>query len=303
MSFSALVCSRRRKASRVGTTLSKCSAIVVSYKTGPTLERCLTALQQVRSVGEIIVVDNGNFELEEASLDAIASADPRFRILRGHGNVGFAAGCNLGARSVSGDVLCFVNPDVLLKSDAIERLLSALQAIEGPAIIGGDLRDAQGRPDRGSRRERLTLWRALVYSSGLARLEALSPVFRDFNRHKEPVPQTPTPTGAVSGALMLIRRMDFDALGGFDEGYFLHFEDVDLCRRGEDLGWPVLFVPGPHGVHVRSTSHVSKRVMAAHKARGMARYLSKFADNQLERMLNRTAAASLLFASSCAPLR
>jgi GT2 family glycosyltransferase len=121
-------------------------------------------------------------------------------------------------------------------------------------------------------------------------------MFRDFNRHGDPMPAAPMRVGAVSGALVALRRADFDALGGFDEGYFLHVEDIDLCRRAEERGWPVLFAPGPHGRHLRSTSAADQRTIARHKARGMARYFRKFARGPFERVAAQMAAALLLLA-------
>lgn len=264
-------------------------AIVVSYRTGASLASCLAALKRAAGVDEIVLVDNGNAAAETAAIDAFVEADARVRLMRGHGNIGFAAACNLGARAAASETLAFVNPDVILEHDALARLAQALNEAPPPAIVGGDLRDARGRPERGSRRERLTAWRAFVYASGLARLEPALPFFRDFNRHRDPLPVAPARVGAVSGALLAMRRADFDALGGFDEAYFVHVEDIDLCRRAEQRGWPVLFVPGPHGVHVRSTSAADAGFIARHKGRGLALYLDKFAQGPFERALARLA--------------
>ncbi|MBL8546134.1 MAG: glycosyltransferase family 2 protein [Hyphomonadaceae bacterium] len=252
-------------------------AVIVSYRTGPALKSCLAALLAAEGLDEIVIADNGNDSDGVAFLDSTAQLDRRVRVLRGHGNVGFAAGCNLAAREAQADTLAFINPDVILELDAITRLAAVLAAAPPPAIVGGDLRDEQGRPERGSRRERLTLWRAFAAFTGLTRLG-----LRDFNRHTDPIPATPQLVGAISGALFLIRREDFARLGGFDEGYFIHVEDLDLCRRAELLGWRVLFAPGPHGRHLRSTSDVSPRIVARHKARGMARYFRKFAQGPVE---------------------
>jgi hypothetical protein len=216
------------------------------------------------------------------------------RLLRGQGNVGFAAACNLAARQAGGDVLVFVNPDAILEPDAIARLIAALEAAPPPAIVGGDLRDENGQPERGSRRDRLTLWRAFVSFSGLSRLERIAPFLRDFNRHADPLPSAPVAVGAVSGALIATRRKDFVALGGFDEAYFLHVEDLDLCRRAELAGWRVLFAPGPHGVHLRSSSEAETQTIARHKAESMARYFKKFARGPIERAVASTAGAFLL---------
>lgn len=266
------------------------SVVIVSYRTGSALRACLDALAAADGVGDVVLVDNGNDEAEARALDAFAQAAPHAQVLRGHGNVGFAAACNMGARAAAGETLVFVNPDVILEREALVRLAAAVEAAPPPAIVGGDLRDDAGQPERGSRRERLTLWRAFVYASGLTAWG-----FRDFNRHRDPLPDAPQRVGAVSGALIAVRKADFEKLGGFDEGYFLHVEDIDLCRRAEEAGWPVLFAPGPHGVHIRSTSAADAGFLSRHKARGMARYLNKFARGPLERALAAAAGGVLMF--------
>lgn len=264
-------------------------AVIVSYRTGEALRSCLAALLAAEGLDEIAIADNGNDAEGAALIDSTAARDRRVRLVRGQGNVGFAAACNLAAREAQSDVLAFINPDVILELDAITRLNAVLAAAPPPAIVGGDLRDEHGRPERGSRRERLTLWRAFTSFTGLTRLG-----LRDFNRHTDPLPAGPQLVGAISGALFLMRREDFARLGGFDEGYFIHVEDLDLCRRAEQLGWRVLFAPGPHGRHLRSTSDANPRDIARHKARGMARYFKKFANGPVERTLAALAGGVLL---------
>ncbi|MBL8536997.1 MAG: glycosyltransferase family 2 protein [Hyphomonadaceae bacterium] len=259
--------------------------IVVSYRTGGALHDGLPSWLNASGVTEIVAIDNGNEPSEAAALDAAARSDRRLRIVRGQGNVGFAAACNMGARHCEAAILVFVNPDVVLAEDAIVRLRAALEAAPPHAIVGGDLRDGGGAPERGSRRDRLTPWRAFVAVSGLSRFAGFAPVFRDFNRHGDPLPRHPVPVGAISGALFAVAREDFEALGGFDEGYFLHVEDIDLCRRAEMRGWPVLFAPGPHGVHKRSTSDVGSAFIRRHKMHSFARYFEKFAGNPFEKAL------------------
>ncbi|WP_395645251.1 glycosyltransferase [Terricaulis sp.] len=273
--------------------MSTC-AIIVSFRTGAVLADCLAALASASGLDEIVIVDNGNAPAETLTLDRFAAADARVKLQRGQGNVGFAAACNLAARQAVSDVLVFVNPDVILRADAISALAVALAAAPPPAIVGGDLRDGQGRPDRGSRRDRLTLWRAFVSFSGLSRLERVTPALRDFNRHRDPLPDRAVGVGAVSGALMAMRRVDLNALGGFDEEYFVHVEDLDLCRRAEAAGWRVLFQPGPHGLHVRSSSDVGGGELRRHKARSMARYFRKFAQGPVEKVCAGVAGSFLI---------
>lgn len=269
------------------------SVILVSYKTGSVLRDCLDAAGRAEGVGDIVIADNGNAPAETQCIDAFAARNSKVRVLRGQGNVGFARGCNLAAAQALGDTLVFVNPDAVLNSDAVPRLSAALAAVPPPALVGGDLRDGEGRPERGSRRERLTSWRAFVSVTGLSRLERWAPGLRDFNRHADPMPDRPVRVRCISGALFAMRKADFVAIGGLDEGYFVHVEDVDLCRRAELRGWPVVFAPGPHGVHYRSSARVEPGFVAAHKARSMARYFQKFGGNPIERSAARLVGALL----------
>ena len=134
--------------------------IIVTYKTGSVLGECLAAAGRAEGVGDIVIVDNGNPAAESETIDAFAAQNSKVHIVRGQGNVGFAKACNLGVAQARGDPLVFVNPDVVLNLDAIAGITAALGAAPPPAVVGGDLRDDEGRPERGSRRERLTSWRA-----------------------------------------------------------------------------------------------------------------------------------------------
>ena len=160
--------------------------------------------------------------------------------------------------------------------DAILKNRPELAKAPAPAIAGGKIFDLQGREERGARRETLTLPRAL----GLAR----------WTLDKTPAPSGPISVGAISGAFFLIRKADFDQLGGFDEGYFIHFEDVDICRRALDAGGAVIYVPGAGALHYGSTSDVASAFVTGHKATSLARYLRKFARGRIDRLMVELAA-------------
>jgi len=264
------------------------SAIIVSYETGPILEACVNAALAETAIEEVILVDNGNGADGAALIDRLCTDYARVTLIRGHGNVGFARGCNMGAaRAESGRVL-FLNPDLVIKPGAVAAMITALNAAPGPAIVGGRLVDKNGAEQRGARRDRLTLGAAFVGFLGLSRVG-----FRDPMRHRDPLPSSPVEVGAVSGAMMLMRRADFDALGGFDEDYFLHVEDFDICRRVQDAGGAVLFAPQAEGVHAGATSAAPAHVIELHKARGFRRYFTRFARSPLERAMGGAAGAAL----------
>jgi GT2 family glycosyltransferase len=250
------------------------SAIVVSYRTGPALAACLDRLEAAPALDEIVVVDNGN---PPEVLAALSTRGGKCVLKTGHGNVGFSRACNLGAAAARSDQLAFLNPDLLIEPGCIESMQAALDGACAPSIVGARILWPDGREQRGARRDTITPWTAAVSALGLGRFEVLSPLLRDPHRESDPVPEAPLRVGAVSGAAMLMRRADFVALGGFDEGYFLHAEDLDLCRRANEAGGDVLFAPAARATHIKSTSQESALKVEGAKARSMTRYLFKFA--------------------------
>lgn len=261
---------------------SPVSALVVSYHTGPVLWACLDALAANPEVGEVIVVDNGNPPEVSARLKA-AAASGQLQLVCGQGNVGFGAACNLAAARATGCELLLVNPDVALAPGAVAALRVAGAGQASPTLVGGRLVDGHGIEQRGARRRELTPWSTFVSLSGLSRFERVCPLFADLHREKDPLPPGPVPMPVVSGALIWMSRADYLALGGFDEAYFLHVEDVDLCRRVRAAGGTVLFAPGAVGTHERSSSAVSSVLVARHKAKSFQTYFKKFARGPLEK--------------------
>lgn len=253
------------------------SAIVVSYHTGAPLADCLDRLEADPAVRDVIMVDNGNPPDVVAALNARASRAPKVKLISGHGNVGFSRGCNLGAAAAEGDYLAFINPDVQIEPECLDALCAAANDARKPCVIGARILWPDGREQRGGRRDLITPWRALVTAFGLGKLESLSPLFRDLHRETDPVPTAPLRVGAVSGAVMLLPRDSFAALGGFDEKYFLHVEDVDICRRAAEAGGETLFAPAARALHHRSTSETTSFKVEQAKAASFARYFFKFA--------------------------
>jgi N-acetylglucosaminyl-diphospho-decaprenol L-rhamnosyltransferase len=260
------------------------SAIVVSYRTGPVLFDCLNVLIATPDIYEIVLVDNGNPPDVLARLqETAARAGSRLVITGGGVNRGFGAGVNLGVEASAGDRLLILNPDALLRPGSIAMLEAARQGHAEPAIVGGRIHGPDGAEQRGARRRRLTLASAIRSFTGLKALEALGPAFADFNMDREPAPGRPVSVGAVSGALMYLSRAAFETLGGFDERYFLHVEDIDLCRRAELAGGSVTYTPLAGAWHAGQTSDERSEVVERHKAAGFRRYFLKFANGPIEK--------------------
>jgi GT2 family glycosyltransferase len=269
--------------------LTRASLIVVSFHTGPVLWDCLDAALAGPDVAELVLVDNGNPPEVQAQLALRAQKEPRLIYAPQAANLGFAAGANRGAALCRGEALCFVNPDAVVAPGALRQLVATLGGPDDSRIVGGLVRGTDGREQRGCRREEVTPWSAFVSASGLSRLEPALPFLRDLHRIHDPMPVAAQPMPVVSGAFLGVRRALFERLGGFDEGYFLHVEDVDLCRRARAIGALVLFEPGAEATHLGGSSAVSSAFVRRAKAAGFKRYFQKFAAGPADRALVRIA--------------
>ena len=273
------------------------AAIVVTHRSAETIDACLSRLRAAEGVACVRVVDNDS---DDGTLDIVqrhALADPRVRFIANPDNPGFGAACNQGVAdlgaagpgAVEPDIagsdaasldatsldatgaaaeagwLAFVNPDALLDADALARLRAHARHCAREALLGADLVDASGVRDEAARR-RDPDFAAMLLRPSTRRLG----VPMDASAVLQPVQ-------AISGALMLMPRHLFARLGGFDAGYRLHAEDLDLCRRARDAGAFVAVANDVRVVHVRGVSSRSRPLFVEwHKHRGLARYFRRF---------------------------
>lgn len=259
------------------------SAIVVSYHTGETLLECLQALAEDAAIDEIVLVNNGNPVAMIERVEEMFVGSSKLKLTGGGVNRGFAAGVNLGAREATGDRLLIINPDAILQPGSISALELAMSGAAEPAIAGGKIFGLDGREQRGGRRRRLTMRSAIATFLPFGWLRAINPGFVSINRNEEPEPSGPSSMDAVSGAFMYVSRTGFQRLGGFDEGYFMHVEDVDLCRRAEADGGSVVYTPHAAALHHGATSDAPSIFVERHKAAGLSRYFLKFAETPLQK--------------------
>ena len=256
------------------------SVVIVNYNAGQLLADCVgSALPQV---DEVIVVDNAS---RDASMDECArlySADTRLTLVQNGSNLGFSAACNVGFLRSRGDYILFLNPDCHLDARAVAALMAALQADPLVGMVGGLLMNLDGSEQIGGRRAIPTPWRSFVRAFGLNRFEKRWPkLFFDFNLHKQFLPREPIDVEAISGACMLVKRQAVDTVGLWDEGYFLHCEDLDWCMRFRQKGWNILFVPSAHILHALGVSSRGRPIFVEwHKHKGMMRFYRKFFRHQ-----------------------
>lgn len=263
------------------------AALVVSYHTGDVLFDCLAALEADEDLVEIVLVNNGNPPAVVARLDQMAARSAKLKLVGEGLNRGFAAGVNLGAAVSTSDRFLIINPDAILQPGSVVALESAITNAAEPAIVGGKIYGANGREQRGCRRRKLTMRSAAATFLGAGWLRTANPAFVNINRHREPPPAGPVPMEAVSGALMYLTRQGFERLGGFDDGYFMHVEDLDICRRAEADGGAVIYTPFASALHHGATSDAPSLFVERHKAAGLNRYFRKFAGTRGEQVAAR----------------
>lgn len=241
------------------------AAIVVTYQSAETIALCLERLRAAEGVVQIRVVDNASTDGTLEIVQRHALADARVRFIANPDNPGFGTGCNQGTDDSDAPWLAFVNPDCLVENDTLARLLAHAQGRACEALLGADLVDEAGLRD-GAARRRDPDFAAMLRNAAARRLD----VAVDESKALQAVQ-------AVSGALMFMPRTLMQRIEGFDQGYRLHAEDLDLCRRAREAGALVAVANDVRVVHVRGVSSRSRPVFVEwHKHRGLARYFRKF---------------------------
>jgi GT2 family glycosyltransferase len=218
------------------------SIIIVSFNAKTDLERCLASLRDAPPVAthEIIVVDNAS---TDGSVDA-ARRWPDIQVVESGGNLGFARANNFGIRRSQGSTLLLLNSDTVVPAGAVDRLLAELDREPDVAVVGPRLVDAGGHAELSFGRM-IGPWNELRQKR-LMRSGAVETLTRQ-RQHPD----------WVSGACLMVRRADAEAVGGLDERFFMYTEDVDFCAAIRARGRRILFAPDVEVVHLRGRSAAS----------------------------------------------
>ncbi|NNU16946.1 glycosyltransferase family 2 protein [Parvularcula sp. ZS-1/3] len=251
------------------------SVIIVSYQTGPILDEAVASALAQPEVGEVILVDNGNPEDVTDALADRAEVEDRLKLVTGHGNIGFARACNLGADEATGEHLLFLNPDAILPTGGAATLRAEGEASGSEHwATGPQLLDPDGTEQRGSRRRILTPGSAFVEATRIYKLAPKRFEKARFNAHDHPALTKTTAVSCLSGACFLVPRRTWEALGGMDRRYFLHVEDVDFFLRLIKLGGTTYQVPSVGVVHYKSSSDVDPLFVERRKKQSMNLYFA-----------------------------
>jgi hypothetical protein len=250
--------------------------VIVNWNAGALLRQCLASIFASDlgpvTLERVVVVDNAS---TDGSLDGLPFVSPPFAPIRLATNLGFGAACNVGAADSTADYLLFLNPDTVLDSDSLKGAVAFMEAETNARVAASTirLRDPAGRTQRCCSRFP-TVGRMLAHSVGLDRLlpGVFPPHFLTEWDHEDtrPVPQ-------VMGAFLLIRRTVFARLSGFDERFFVYYEDVDLCRRIALDGDICVHNAGISAVHVGcGTTNQIKARRQFYSARSRIQYAQKY---------------------------
>ena len=228
--------------------MSALTIVIVSFNARDDLARCLDSLRAAPPAiaHDIVVVDNAS---TDGSAEA-ASARPGVRLIALPANVGFAAANNAAIRATSGELILLLNSDTIVPPGAIDGLVAALRASSAAAAAGPRLVDAEGRAELsfGDMVAPLAEWRQkrLLGAAARGTPGALATIEERTRSSRQP--------DWVSGACLLVRRADAEAVGLLDERYFMYLEDVDFCAALRARGRRILFTPDVTVTHLRGRS-------------------------------------------------
>ncbi len=233
---------------------STVDAVIVSFNSEKHLVACIRAVRAWSRLGRVIVVDNASVDASVAV--ARAWADDVVVSTR---NLGYGAGQNMGITRSGADYVLLLNPDARVVPEALERGFAQIDGCCNIAAVQGTIRrSADGHPERTHGREPgladLAAHRfRLRQRVGEGALRRIAPLVgrRDF---ADRVPAGPVRTPFLAAVAPLVRRAAFDDVGGFDEGYFLYAEDVDLSHRLCIRGWRLMAIPDEWALHAGGAS-------------------------------------------------
>ena len=231
----------------------KVSAVVVDYRAGEALARCVASLH-ANGVAEVVVVDNA-----ESPESALSLGEEAATVVATGVNLGYGRGVNRGAALATGEYLVISNPDVVVHDGAVPALVGYLEAHPNVGIVAPRIErtDATVYP---SQRVFPNVWLAGAHAL-LAPLWPDNPATRRYRAAR-----ADGTVEWVSGAFFVMRRADFEAVGGFDERFFMFAEDMDLCWRVREHGLEIAAVNEAVVTHAEGVSrrHASRAMLVAH---------------------------------------
>ena len=257
------------------------SIVIVNYKSWNHLFSCLESIQNIKLeyiTIEVIVVDNCS---NDSKLNVFRNDFPNFSFIENSGNNGFANGCNLGAKNSSGDYLFFLNPDTIISKESILEMYTFLNENKNVGIVSCNQINTSGLYEKNVR--------------FFPDLSTLFGLFRALNKKKLnskiSLKNDVLYPDWVSGAVLLINRAWFDKISGWDEDFWMYYEDVNLSKKVSNLGGKVALLANTEIIHNHGGSSriniktasitktevlISKHVYIRHNYTGIKHFILQF---------------------------
>ncbi|NTW52129.1 MAG: glycosyltransferase family 2 protein [Chlorobiaceae bacterium] len=221
--------------------------VIVSYNTRDILRNCLEALYRhgTGSDMEVIVADNDS---HDDSAAMVKEQFPKARLIANTKNLGFAAANNQAFLQARGRYIILLNPDAYIGPSSLGNVVKFMDDHPECGLCGGKIISPEGRLEPSARRFPSPLSKLLTLSGLSARFPS-SPL---FNRHEFGgfAHDTPMEVDWVPGTFTIIRKSMLDAIGAFDERFFIYYEETDLCLRARKAGWKIFFIPDAEVMHI-----------------------------------------------------
>jgi GT2 family glycosyltransferase len=267
------------------------TVIVVSYNTRQLTLQAVAAARKA-TVGldaRVVVADNGS---TDGTAEALRAADPDVVVLVNPDNPGYGAAVNRAAATQPAAYVCAMNADVVLEPESLATLRRFLDANRACGLVGPALVYPDGTPQPSAKRFP-TLGLALGEVFGLHSLAPRNRWVRQFYYEDRDLTREAL-VDTVSGAVMLLRGEAFDAVGRFDEGFWMYFEETDLCRRLRSRGYSVALCPAAQAVHQHAASTRQASVRQVEYYLSYVRYFRKHHRRGAAAMLRAAVAANAL---------
>ena len=255
------------------------SIVIVNFHTYKELTECLESIKKNKIDYEVIVIDNEYIEIEYNKIKAEFS-NSNIRIFPEHKNLGFPAAANKGAGYTKGGFLLFLNPDIVLEEDSLEKSLEFYK-LNNVGILGcqqisedGKIQLSFGRfPNFLREFQWKNLWK----------LRSIN--YRKFLSKVEKYISSPTPVDWVSGSFLLISKDVYNSVEGFNKDFFIYYEDIDLCRRVKSAGYEVIYNPDIKFKHYHGKSAATNPKLSSKEYRNSQVYYYKKYNNAFQNFL------------------
>lgn len=222
------------------------SIIIPTYNSRKFIEKCVSSILNAGFSGEIIVVDNNS---KDDTVFFVKNNFPQIKIVETDKNLGFSGAINIGAKKAQNPYFIFLNPDAIPLKNSLKELDDFIKKENNFGVIGFNILKKDGIHEK--------------FSFG--KKTSFSQILRNkFFKKEDALPFLPTKVDWVSGAAMVVPKKVFEKIGGFDEIFFMYFEDQDFCLRVKSLGYHIYFLPNVKIVHFGGKTWASSKLQKKH---------------------------------------